>query len=279
MPFALCNEIYASDPSGRTWSQEDLFAHAAANGYDAIELSPFTVCRRVTDLSARERAALREASLRAGIPICGIHWLLARTEGYHVTHPDRAVRELTAAYLRALVDFAADLGGTILVFGSPKQRNLLPGVSPSQAWDHATGVFRDAVRQAEDRRVTICFEPLAPSETDFINTAAEAVRFAGQFASPAMKIILDVKAMSSEAAAVPDIIRANAGQFAHFHANDRNLKGPGFGEVDFRPIAGALRQVGYAGQVSVEVFSFEEGPDEIARRSLATLRAAFANPA
>ena len=64
----------------------------------------------------------------------------------------------------------------------------------------------------------ICFEPLAPSETDFINTAADAIRFAEQFASRALSVILDVKAMSSEAKAIPEIIRQSAGRFAYFHA-------------------------------------------------------------
>ena len=63
---------------------------------------------------------------------------------------------------------------------------------------------------------------------------------------------------------------------AYFHANDRNLKGPGFGDVDFTPIAGALRAAGYDGVVSVEVFKFEEGPEAIATRSLEYLKKVFA---
>jgi sugar phosphate isomerase/epimerase len=59
------------------------------------------------------------------------------------------------------------------------------------------------------------------------------------------------------------------------HANDRNLKGPGFGDVDFRPIAAALREVGYDGTVSVEVFKFDEGPEAIATRSLEYLTRTF----
>jgi sugar phosphate isomerase/epimerase len=270
VPFAICNEIYGD------WPLDDAFAHAARTGYDAVELTPYTFCRRVTDLGAGDRARIREAAARAGVAVAGLHWLLARTEGFHVTHPDPAVRSRTAEYLVALVDTCGDLGGRILVFGSPKQRNLLPGVTAAEAWDYAAGVFREPVRRAEDRGVTLCFEPLAPAETDFINTAAEARRFAAQFASPALKIILDVKAMSSEGTPVPDIIRQSAGTFAHFHANDANLKGPGFGDVDFRPIAAALREVRYTGWVSVEVFNFDEGPDLIARKSLACLREAFA---
>jgi len=39
-----------------------------------------------------------------------------------------------------------------------------------------------------------------------------------------------------------------------FHANDANLKGPGFGSTDFRPIAEALKEINYNGYISVEVF-------------------------
>ncbi len=269
VPFAICNEIYAG------WSLADTFRHAARAGYDAVELAPFTLAPRITDLSAAERVGIRDLARASGLKIAGLHWLLAKTEGFHVTHPEAGVRARTAAYLGEMVQACADLEGRILVFGSPKQRNLLPGVSAEQAWDWATEVFRDPVRRAEDRGVVICFEPLAPFETDFINAAADARRFAAQFASPAMRIILDVKAMSSEATPIPELIRASAGAFAHFHANDPNLKGPGFGEMDFRPIAAALAEVRYEGWVSVEVFNFDEGPEVIAERSRANLRAAF----
>jgi sugar phosphate isomerase/epimerase len=162
-----------------------------------------------------------------------------------------------------------------MVVGSPKQRNVLEGVSTDQAWAWATETYRSPVSRAEKRGVTICFEPLSPRETNFVNTAAEAIRFVRQFDSPAFKIILDVKAMCSETLPIPQIIRESWPHFAYFHANDRNLKGPGFGEVDFIPIAAALREVGYDGYVSVEVFNFDEGPEQIATKSLEYLHAVF----
>jgi sugar phosphate isomerase/epimerase len=189
------------------------------------------------------------------------------------------VRQRTAGYLVDLVDFCADVGGGTMVVGSPKQRSLADGVTPEQGWEYALQAFRDAARRAEDRHVTICFEPLAPGETNFVNTAVEAIRFAQSVGSPAMRIILDVKAMCSEGKPIPQIIRESWPHFAYFHANDRNLKGPGFGDVDFVPIAAALKEVGYDGWVSVEVFKFEEGADVIATRSLEYLHRVFGKSA
>ena len=244
-------------------------------GYDAIEIAPFTIAKDVTEISTEVRKEIREAAERIGIEISGIHWVLVQTEGFHLTHPDAAVRERTSKYFSELVDFCADIGGKTIVVGSPKQRNLMEGVSQEQAWNFATEIFREPAMRAEQRAVTICFEPLAPTETNFINTAEEAIRFTQQLNTPHFKIILDVKAMCSEAKPIAQIIRESWPHFAYFHANDKNLKGPGFGDVDFKPIAAALKEVGYDGFVSVEVFKFEEGAEMIARRSLEYLRMAF----
>jgi sugar phosphate isomerase/epimerase len=269
MKFAICNEIFEG------WKIEQVFAYAAKLGYHAVEIAPFTLANSVTEVSVTERSGLREAAARAGIEIAGIHWVLVKPEGLYINHPDTGVRRRTAAYFCELVEFCADLGGTRMIVGSPKQRNLLPEVSFDQASDWTLETFREAVARAEDRTVTICFEPLGPGETNFINTAADALAFVRRLPSPHFQIILDVKAMCSETKPIPQIIRESWPHFAHFHANDPNLKGPGFGQVDFKPIANALKEVGYRGFVSVEVFNFEDGPEAIATKSLANLRRAF----
>lgn len=271
MQFAICNEIF------QPWPLERGFRFAAQAGYDAVEIAPFTVSKYVTDISKTDRAAIRDLAAREGIKISGIHWVLAFTEGLHLTHPDSAIRGRTADYLCALVEFCADLGGKTIVVGSPKQRSLMEGVDFETGWAWALDGFRTAVRRAEQLGIVICFEPLAPSETNFINTAQEAIRFTSSLSSPNFRIILDVKAMSSEQKSIPQIIHESWPHFAYFHANDKNLKGPGFGDTDFVPIAKALKEVGYDGTVSVEVFNFDEGPEVIATRSLAHLKSVFAS--
>src|SRR5688500_12855712 len=270
MKFGICTETF------QNWKIDDVFSACARIGYDAVEVAPFTLAKYVTDIPTAARERIRQSAASAGVAISGIHWVLVQAEGMYLTSPDAETRTRTANYFCDLAHFCADLGGKVIVVGSPKQRSLLPGVTLDQAWAWATDVFRPSVKVAADRGVTICFEPLPAEDTDFINTAAEAVRFTRQLESPNFKVILDVRAMSWEDRPVADIIRACKGDFAYVHANDKNLKGPGFGDVDFRPIAAALKDVGYDGTVSVEVFKYDEGGEVIATKSLEYLKRVFA---
>jgi sugar phosphate isomerase/epimerase len=79
--------------------------------------------------------------------------------------------------------------------------------------------------------------------------------------------------MASEPTPIPEIIRASARHLEHFHANDVNLQGPGFGDVDFVPIFKALEEVGYQGWVSVEVFDYSPGVERLAQESIDNMRA------
>lgn len=266
MKFSICSEIF------KDWDMERAMRFIKETGYDAIEIAPFTIAKHVTDIPLEKRKEIRDMAARTGLDISGIHWVLVQTEGMHLTHPDAEIRAKTAAYFVQLVDFCADLGGKYIIVGSPKQRNLEKDISFEKGRTWALDVFRPAIDRAEEKDIVICFEPLAPAETNFINTAKDAVRFVQECESEHFRIILDVKAMSSEDQSIPEIIAANAPYMAYFHANDANLKGPGFGEIDFKPIGDALKSVGYDGFVSVEVFDFSDGPERIATESLRYLK-------
>jgi len=265
--YAICNETFGD------WPLERACDLAAASGYTGLEIAPFTLAARAGDVTPQARGEIVRTLARAGLECVGLHWLLARTEGLHVAHPDAEVRDRTRAYLGELARLCQDLGGRVLVFGSPKQRSLLPGVSPAQAFDHIHEVFSRLVPVLEATGTVVALEPLAPSETDVLTTAAETCRVIDRIGSPHVRLHLDVKAMSSEARPIPEIIHASAGHLEHFHANDENLQGPGFGTVDFVPILQALAEISYGGWVSVEVFDYSPGPERLSRESLAHLLA------
>ena len=264
--YAICNETFGDWPFAKACDT------AAACGYTGIEIAPFTLAALATDISPLARGELRRTIARAGLDCVGLHWLLAKTEGFHVAHPDPAVRQRTVDYLAALAQLCHDLGGHVLVFGSPKQRSLMPGVSPEQAIDALYEVFSRLVPVLETTDTVVALEPLSPLETDVLTTAAETCRLIERIGSPHVRLHLDVKAMSSEQLPIPEIIHASARHLEHFHANDENLQGPGFGAVDFAPIFTALDEVRYAGWVSVEVFDYAPGPERLARDSIEYMR-------
>jgi sugar phosphate isomerase/epimerase len=266
MRFAICNELFEAWPFDRVCQ----FVKTA--GYDGLEVAPFTLAPRITDVTRERRALLRQQAADAGVEIIGLHWLLAGTQEFYLTSPDPAVRARTADYLVALAEACRDMGGTLMVFGSPKQRSLLPGVSPEQAFDWAAETFRQAMPAVADHGVSICMEPLSPAETDFVNTCDEAASLIRAVGHPAFTLHLDVKAMASEPTPTVDLIHRYAPAAGHFPANDANLRGPGFGDVDFVPIFRALHDAGYDRWVSVEVFDYKPDPETIARQSANYMR-------
>jgi sugar phosphate isomerase/epimerase len=270
MKFAICNELFEN------WPWEEICDFTSRIGYRGIEVAPFTLAEHADSLTPRQRAKLREIAELRGLQIIGLHWLLVKPPGLHITHPDAAVREATAGYFIELVNLCADLGGKIMVIGSPKQRNLLPGVDHKQAMGYAAEVITTCLEPAAKRGVTLAIEPLSIKETDFLVCAADAVELIERIAHPNFRLQLDVKSMSDEAKTIPQIIRESAKHLVHFHVNDLNLLGPGMGDVRYEPIIAALREAGYNGWLSVEAFDFTCGAQTIAKTSLAYLKKVLA---
>jgi sugar phosphate isomerase/epimerase len=273
MKFAICNETF------QDWPHDRAFAFARQCGYTGIEIAPFTLATYAGDVAAAQRAEVRRQAAAAGLEVVGLHWLLAKTEGFRLTSPDPAVRHKTADYLCELARLCRDLGGSLMVLGSPQQRNLLPGVSLSHGMKYAADVLRMTLPTLEATEVTIAVEPLGPSEGNFLLTAAEAVDLIEQVASPQVRLHLDCKAMASETLAIPHLLHQYRQYLVHFHANDPNRQGPGFGELDFVPILRALGEIDYRGWVSVEVFDYSPGIERLAQQSIEYLERCLAEAA
>jgi sugar phosphate isomerase/epimerase len=247
---------------------------ASEVGYSGLEVAPFTLGPRADQISSETRAQYRDMAASHGLKIIGLHWLLAKTEGFHLTTNDPAVRQLTANYLGDLARLCRDLDGDLMVLGSPMQRNFGPDMSHQQAMDNAVDVLKRCVPVLEETQVAIAVEPLGPQEGNFLNRASQARTLIQAVDHPFVMLHLDVKAMSTEGQPIDQIIRNNADLMIHFHANDPNRLGPGMGEVDFVPIFRALNDVNYEGWVSVEVFDYSPGPEKILRESMQNMREA-----
>lgn len=269
--FAICNEVWGERPI------EEVFETAARMGYDGVEIAAFTLAKSVDDIDAARRTDIAAAANRSGVEIVGLHWLLAAPPGLHFTTPDDVVRRRTVDYLKLLVDFCADLGGKVMVFGSPKQRNVEPPNTHQAARARFIEGLCAAAPVCQSRGVTICVEALSTAETNIITTVDEAAALADEADAPGIDIMIDVKAMASMPDGVIGTIRKFGARAKHVHANDPSRHAPGMGDdpADFRPILAALAESGYRGWISVEPFIYDPDPDTVARTAIKTLKAAL----
>ncbi|HSW44839.1 MAG TPA: sugar phosphate isomerase/epimerase family protein [Phycisphaerae bacterium] len=278
MKLATCNEPWRETPV------EEVFPIAAELGFDGVEIAPFTIAENAADIPPDRRRRIVKAAADAGVEIVGLHWLFISPKGLHLTTPDAAVRRQAADYLKHLADFCGDLGGKVMIFGSPKQRHIEPPTTYADAWARAGEVFSAAADTLAARGVTLCIEALAPAETNFIQTLDESTKLADEIGHPNIDVMIDCKAMSSMPDGVVGTIRRFGKRAKHFHANEAGGKGVGMpigpGEppaIDFAAVMKALVETGYDRWVSVEPFDYKPDPTTVARTAIETLKSALAS--
>jgi len=273
--FSLCNEAYEN------WSWADTVQSIARAGYDGVEISPFTLADSVTDLSQAERQEIRAEAEAAGLEIVGLHWLFVSPKGLHATIDDEETRRRTTAYLQELIRFCGDLGGKVMVVGSPEQRDVKPGVLYEVAWQRFVDMIVSSLELAAERDVILCIEALPPTLTNFCTTLDEAAQMVQEVAQlrPALaswfQTMFDVHNAILETDPLPELLRRHMPHIRHVHVNELDGGYPGSGDFDFGSILRVLEESGYQGYVSTEAFDFAPGGERIAIESLRTLKAAL----
>ncbi len=262
MRLSLCNEVI------RDMDFAEQCAFAAAVGYEALEIAPFTLGEEPHLMSGAQRAEIHRALADAGLECSSLHWLLVAPEGLSITTDDDAARARTVDVMRRLIELAADLGAQVLVHGSPNQRRLVPG-DEENSRQRARDCFAAIAGDAETAGVTYCIEALGDNQTDYLNSIEEAALVVEEIASPALRTMIDCSASSyTYQEPLAEIIERwlPGGLIAHIQVNDANLRGPGEGDVAFAPVISALRGANYTGWIAVEPFVYEpDGPACAAR--------------
>ena len=267
--ITLCNEVIGA----MSFAQQCAFA--AATGYDGLEIAPFTLSDTPAALTSSQRADYRRAAEREGIAITGLHWLLNVPAGLSITSDDPEVHRRTGEHMLAMVDLCADLGGTIIVHGSPKQRPLADAQSVDRARKNAVRLLRLAARRAETVGVTYCIEPLSPALTDFVTSVREALDLVEEVGAPAFATMIDTLAAWGGEEEEPEaLIRRymGSGHICHIHLNDDNARAPGQGQRRFAPVLKALIEMGYEGTIGVEPFDYHPDGPTAAARAIGYLR-------
>jgi sugar phosphate isomerase/epimerase len=261
---AICNEVY------RRSSFAEACRSARQAGYTGIEIAPFTLAETE---KAREHRSIIQSE---GLEFVGLHWLLLGPQGLHVTTPDRAVRERSWNHVRGLIDLCADLGGGVMVFGSPKQRGTTGGLSVAGATLNFAEGLAALASHALARRVTLLIEALSPAQTDVVTSLDEAVELVREIGSPAIRTMFDCHNAIAESEPHAALVERHFDLIRHVHLNEMDGKHPGTGSYDFKPVLEVLARRGYTGWLSLEAFDFTPGADAIATESLRYMEAQIA---
>lgn len=219
-------------------------------GFDGLEVAPSRVWSDTWQgLTTLQVEAYRKDVETAGLNVVGLHSLF-------FDHPELGLFESTeqrADALDFLVHLSAvcrDLGGRTLIYGGGRKRGAVP---ESEAFTIAADFMGALCQKIASHGTCFCFEPLGPTDTDFIHSAFDSLKLVTMVDHPALQIQLDAKALAANDEAVLNTFQGMKGHLVHYHANE-----PGFnvlgdsGKVDHMALGEFLREVGYAGYVSIE---------------------------
>ena len=269
MEISLCNEVLRTLPLKQ---QCDVTARL---GYDSLELAPFTLGAEPHRLTSAERRSMRQLFSDAGLSMIGLHWLLVSPPGLSITSPNPEIRATTLEVLHGLVVLCAELGGRVLVHGSPKQRQIPCTGDQSEARKRAIEAIGFASEHAAEAGLVYCLEALPSTSTNFINTIHEAAALVKTIGNPALRTMIDTcAAAAAESESIPDLIHrwVPTGLIGHVHLNDRSGRGPGQGDDDFAPVLRALIRTSYTHGVSIEPLIYEPDGPTCAARAIGYVR-------
>jgi D-psicose/D-tagatose/L-ribulose 3-epimerase len=278
MPFtfrhSMCNEAFDKRAFGETC------ATVRGAGYSGIEIAPFTLAGKPTDITPGRRREYRATMAGEGLAFVGLHWLMVSPKGLHVTAPDAEVRCRGWNHIRDLIDLCADLGdGGVMVFGSPQQRCTTGGLTRAEATRNFTEGLAAVAPHAEARGVTVLVEALPIGQCDVVQTLEEAAGIVREIGIPAIRTMFDVHNAVDEAEPHAVLVDRYFDLIRHVHVNEldgSHCGAPVASPYDFKPVFEVLARRNYAGWISLEAFDFSYGPERIANESLRRLEAQIA---
>ena len=222
------------------------FAKAAALGYDAVELflpGPHAVSvDAIKSLQAEHGLDIAAVGTGAGMV----------KHGLSLTDPDAGQRTKAIDFITSMIDFGGQLGAPAIL-GS-MQGKWGGDISRDQALAWLAEALAAAAERAGRHNVPFIYEPLNRYETNLINHLAEGAAYLESHKLENLVLLADLFHMNIEESDVAQAILDAGKHTGHVHFADSNRQAMGFGHTDPAPIVAALKEVGYTGYLSAEVF-------------------------
>lgn len=171
--------------------------------------------------------------------------------------PDDEVRNEALARAKAAIDVAGKLGAQINI--GRLRGGYVWGVPAKTSYKRSVDAFYELTGYAEKKNVIIALEPVNSIAINFINSTLEGIEMVRKINSPYFRLMLDSNHMYIDDIDMLESIEQAKGYFTYVHLVDSNRLYPGNCKLDFKSFIDALKNVGYDGYLSVEVF---QRPDQ-----------------
>ncbi|SFW60833.1 Sugar phosphate isomerase/epimerase [Chitinophaga sancti] len=164
----------------------------------------------------------------------------------------KADEQKILTYVDKVMQRAKKAGVKTIVLGSGNARKLPEGWTPEKENPHFVSICRKIAETAAKYNVVIAIENLNSTETNYINTLADANAIVNAVNHPNFKLTADIYHMLKENEPAANIVKAKK-NLVHCHIAEREKRtAPGVAGDEVRPYIAALANIHYNGGISVE---------------------------
>lgn len=263
MKRAVCNELFGEI------SFEESCDLLASHGFHGVELAPFTLFDEDERIGQQAQERIKRALRNSGLEYAGIHWLLAKPDGLHITTPDSAKRKRAREHIVHLLDVSVELGGGKLILGSPKQRSA-EGIAPERALGYLAEELDIIGNHAQRCSSQFLLESLPSAHTDVLNTLEEVQELLTELDNPGISSMFDFHNCVDEKLEWAELIRRYASIIEHVHLNTWEGEYPEPEKSgEYAEAFRALSEIEYEGWISLEVFTVYPQPQILLHQTAA----------
>jgi hexulose-6-phosphate isomerase len=238
-------------------------AGARNAGFDGLEIAAGRDIQM--DISKDDLARLADTAARHKVEIVCL-WASAAFEKTPLNSPDAEVRALGIQGLKRTIEIARALkcGALLLVPGRVDPARYKAGYEDT--WKRISAELPKAIPAAQSARVILCMENVW---NKFLVSPLEMRAFVDQFHSPWLAVQFDIGNVM-QFGFPQDWIRTLGPRIRRVHLKDfklaRGSESGRFvnlleGDVDWKDVMAALREVGYRGYLSPEISNNAADPD------------------